>query len=81
MLDRQCNIRLSESLLRQLQDCADLEQISVSEFIRLKLQGVVVRNRRKLINGEASRNINVYDLYSDDSGFGHGSVAPTFRCR
>ena len=54
MLDRQCNIRLSESLLRQLQDCADLEQISVSEFIRLKLQGVVVRNRRKLINGEAS---------------------------
>jgi hypothetical protein len=55
MLDRQCNIRLSESFLMQLQDCADLEQLSVSEYIRLKMQGVVVRNRRKHFNARKGR--------------------------
>lgn len=74
MLNRQCNIRLSENLLMQLQDCADLEQLSVSEYIRLKMQGVVVRNRRKHIKAVSNKNATVRNSYSGNNGLGLGGV-------
>ena len=58
----------------QLQDCADLEQLSVSEYVRLKMQGVVVRNWRKHIKAVSKRNATVRNSYSDNNGLGLGGV-------
>jgi len=41
----QCNIRISEGFMVQLQDCADKQGITVSEYIRFKMEGVVRRQR------------------------------------
>ena len=47
MKNRQCNIRISEEFLLALQDCADAEGVTVSEYVRVKMQGVLTRNRNK----------------------------------
>lgn len=43
MKNRQCNLRLSEAPLIRLQDCADSNGVTVSEYVRTKLSGVVRR--------------------------------------
>ncbi|WP_157117844.1 plasmid mobilization protein [Oceanicoccus sagamiensis] len=43
----QINIRISRQLLDDIENCADKLGISVSEYIRAKMAGVVLRSKRR----------------------------------
>lgn len=43
----QINIRVTKKMLESLEDCADKRDVTVSEYVRIKMESVLARDKRQ----------------------------------